>query len=337
MKIGIHDNKGSFSDRWIDYCKSNGIDFKIVDCFRNDIIEQLSDCDAIMWHYNQINPKATKFGKQLLYALEAAGKKVFPDYKTFWHFDDKIGQKYLLEAIGAPLAPTYIFYDKKEACKWAAGTTFPKVFKLRNGSGSDNVRLVKSRKEAYRLISRAFGKGFKQYEAWNSLKERFRKYRLKKTTLWDVVKGIIRFVYPTDYARVTGREAGYIYFQDFLAGNDSDIRVIVIGDRAFGLKRLVRSNDFRASGSGLLLYEKENIDDSAVSLAFEVTRRLRAQCMAYDFVFVNDNPVILEMSFGFSKEGYDICPGYWDNNIVWHPGKVEPQKWMVDLLLQQKI
>lgn len=334
MKIGIHDNKGSFSDRWIEYCKVSGIDFKIVDCFRNDIIQQLSDCDALMWHYNQNNPKASKFGKQLMYAVQATGKKVFPDFNTFWHFDDKVGQKYLLESIGAPLVPTYVFYSKEDARNWADEASFPKVFKLRNGSGSENVKLVKSKREAFRLINKAFSRGFKQYSPWNSLKERIRKYRLKKTTFVDVLKGVIRFVYPTTYAKVTGREVGYIYFQDFVQGNDFDIRIIVIGDKAFGIKRLVRKNDFRASGSGFLLYEKENIDNSTIRLAFEITEKLFAQCMAYDFVYIDGKPHILEISFGFSKEGYDPCPGYWDRDLVWHFGKIEPQNWMVDLLVK---
>ena len=30
MKIAIHHRQGSFSDRWIEYCKENGINFKIV-------------------------------------------------------------------------------------------------------------------------------------------------------------------------------------------------------------------------------------------------------------------------------------------------------------------
>jgi glutathione synthase/RimK-type ligase-like ATP-grasp enzyme len=334
VKIGIHDNKGSFSDRWIAYCKESGIEYKIVDCFRNDIINQLDDCDALMWHSNQNNPKASKFSKQLLFSVQAAGKKAFPDYNTVWHFDDKVGQKYLLEAIGAPLAPTYVFYSKKEALDWADKTIYPKVFKLRNGAGSQNVRLVSSKYDAFKLINRAFGRGFNQYDPWSNLKERIRRYRSGKTDSLEVIKGIARFVYPTEYAKVTGREKGYIYFQDYINSNGYDIRIIVIGNKAFGIKRLVRENDFRASGSGFILYEKDLIDDNTVRLAFGITDKLHAQCMTYDFVYNEGNPVVLEISYGFSKEGYDACQGYWDKDLKWYPGKIEPQNWMVDLILE---
>jgi glutathione synthase/RimK-type ligase-like ATP-grasp enzyme len=334
MMIGVHNTKGSFSERWITYCEAKGINYKLVDCYSTDIVQQLSDCDALMWHFNHKSPKASKFAKQLLFSIQASGKKVFPDYNTVWHFDDKVAQKYLLEAIGAPMAHSYVFYSKKEALVWAGQTSYPKVFKLRNGAGSDNVRLVKSRNEATRLIKKAFSRGFKQYEGWSNLKERCRKYRLGKTTLWDVFKGIIRLVHATEYARVTGREIGYIYFQDFIPGNDHDIRVIVVDDKAFAIKRMVRKNDFRASGSGFILYEKEHFDDEAVRLAFEVSGKLHAQCMTYDFVYLSGKPLIVEISYGFAMEGYDACTGYWDKNLHWHSGKIAPQEWMVELMIK---
>jgi glutathione synthase/RimK-type ligase-like ATP-grasp enzyme len=50
-------------------------------------------------------------------------------------------------------------------------------------------------------------------------------------------------------------EKNYVYFQDFIPQNDFDIRIIVIGKRAFAIKRMVRKGDFRASGSGNIKYD----------------------------------------------------------------------------------
>lgn len=333
LKLGIHLSKESFSDRWIKYCANKGIDYKLVDCYRSDIISQLSDCDALMWHFNHKSPKASKFAKQLLYSVQASGKAVFPNYRTVWHFDDKVGQKYLLEAIGAPLAPSYVFYSKNEATAWVKSTVFPKVFKLRNGAGSDNVKKVDSRAQALKMINRAFGSGFKQYDAWSNLKERYRKYRMAKTNLQDVIKGIIRLGYSTEYSKVIGNEKGYIYFQDFIPGNNYDIRVVVVGDKAFAIKRMVRENDFRASGSGTISYAKEHFNETTIRVAFEVSGRLEFQCMAYDFVFYEEEPLIVEISFGFAAEGYDKCEGFWDKSLNWHEGQFNPYGWMVDDLI----
>ncbi len=334
MKIGIHHTKGTFSERWLSYCKEKGIPFKLVNCYSNDIIQQLADCDALMWHFNHKGAKESKFAKELLFSLQMAGKRVFPDFNTAWYFDDKVGQKYLLEAINAPLATAYAFYTKEEAIEWAGQTTFPKVFKLRNGAGSDNVRLVHSYHEALKLIKKAFGKGYKQYDGWGNLKERIRLYKKGKTTLWDVTKGVIRLFYTTEYARVSGREKGYVYFQEFIPDNEYDIRVVVIKDKAFAIKRLVRENDFRASGSGTILYEKEHFDSETIKVAFEISSKLEDQCMAYDFVYLNGRPLVVEISYGFAIHGYDDCVGYWDKDLNWYEGSFNPYGWMVEHLVE---
>ena len=275
--IAIHHSKSGFSDRWIAYCEANNIPYKIVDCYRSDIINQLDDCDALMWHINHQNSKDVLFAKQLMYSVQAAGKKVFPDYHTVWHFDDKVGQKYLLEAIGAPLVPTWVMYNKKDALGWAEKNSFPKVFKLRGGAGSANVRLAKTKSEAVQLIEKAFRRGFSQYDSLGNLKERIRKYQLGKTDIFDVVKGFVRIIYPTKYTMVAGRERGYVYFQEFIPENNYDIRVIVIGDKAFAIKRMVRDDDFRASGSGNIHYEKENFEDTTIKLSFCLSFKLKSQ------------------------------------------------------------
>jgi glutathione synthase/RimK-type ligase-like ATP-grasp enzyme len=337
MKIAIHHTPGSFSDRWISYCNDNNIEFKIVNCYDNDIVSQLDDCNALMWHHHHGNYKDVLFAKQLLYSLQVSGKKVFPDFNTTWHFDDKVGQKYLLESIGAPLVPSYVFYTKKEALDWINKTTFPKVFKLRGGAGASNVMLVKTKNEARKLTNIAFGRGFSQFNKWNNLKERIRKFKEGKDSIMGIIKGIGRLFIPTEFSKMYSREKGYIYFQEFIPNNSFDIRVIVVGDKAFALKRFTRENDFRASGSGKIVYDKYQIDERCVQIAFEVNSRLKSQSIAYDFVFdANNTPLIIEISYGFSTSAYDACPGYWDSSLKWHEGKFKPQEWMIkDMICSQ--
>ncbi len=337
MKIAIHHREGSYSNRWISYCKQYGISYKIVNCYASNIIDQLEDCDGLMWHFHHGGVKDFLFAKQLLFSLEASGKKVFPDFNTMWHFDDKVGQKYLLESIGAPLVPTWVFYSKKEAFSWANQTTFPKVFKLRNGAGSANVQLAKTKTEAQRFIRKAFGKGFPQYNAWNGLKERFRRVQLGKSSSIDLLKGLARFVIPTDFSKIAGREKGYVYFQEFVPGIDHDIRIIVIGDKAMTIKRMVRPNDFRASGSGLLKYDSNLFPKEVIKLAFDLTEQLKTQSLAADFIIADKNPLLIEISYGFPQKNFaDECPGYWDKDLNWHEGQFNPYGWMVESLLRDK-
>jgi hypothetical protein len=336
LKLAIHHTKGTFSDDWIKYCESSKIPYKLVNCYKDNIVKEIEDCDGLLWHFSHNNPKDYIFAKQLLYSLETAGKKVFPDYKTMWHFDDKVGQKYLLEAVKAPMVPSYVFYSKTDALKWAEGTSFPKVFKLSKGAGSQNVRLVRTKSHAIKLINQAFGKGFSQYEALSNLKERWRKYKLGKTNIKDVGKGVIRLGYTTDFDKTAGKEKGYIYFQDFIPNNDHDIRVIVIDGKAFAIKRMVRENDFRASGSGNILFDKNLFNIDTVKASFDLNDKLNSQCLVIDYVYDNNkNPLIVEISYGFTKEPYYNCPGYWDKNLIWHEGPFNSQHWMVDILTKQ--
>jgi hypothetical protein len=334
MLIAIHPSANSFSDRWIIYCQQNNIHYKIVNCYSNDIIVQLKDCIALLWHHHQGSPKDILFAKQLLYSLQQMGIAVFPDFNTGWHFDDKVGQKYLLEIAGVPAVATYVFYSKKDALQWVNAASFPKVFKLRGGAGSANVKLAKDQSAAIQLVNQAFGAGFSQYRAFDNLKERYRKYKKGKASAKDLLKGIIRFVMPPEYSKVSGKEIGYIYFQEFIANNDHDIRVIVIGDKAFAIKRMVRENDFRASGSGNILYDKELFDEGAIGLSFDIAKKLKTQCIALDYVYNNGSPLVVEISYGFSMVGYDPCPGYWDSNMQWHEGKFNPYGWMIEDMIQ---
>jgi len=332
MKIAIHHRPGSFSDRWIEYCEENGISYKIVNAYDTDIVRQVDDCTAFMWHHNHCDYRDKLFAKQLIYSLEAKGLKVFPDFHTTWHFDDKVGQKYLLETVGAPLVPSYVFYDKKEAIEWVNQTTFPKVFKLRGGAGSANVQLVPTKKDAIRLVNRAFGKGFPQFNRRGNLKERIRKYKEGKDTLWGVCKGIGRLFISTELAKMVGPEKGYVYFQDFISNNKYDIRLIVIGgEKAYGLKRIVRKNDFRASGSKKFVYDQ--INNETIIKAFDIANKLKLQSVAFDFIYSNKGkPLIVEMSYGYGTEGSGKCKGYWDKDLNWHEGPFNPYGWMVDMI-----
>lgn len=334
MRLAIHKSNTGFSIDWIAYCEQQQISYKIVNCYHTDIITHLEDCDALLWHFHHTSAKDFLFAKQLLYSLQHIGKKVFPNFATAWHFDDKVGQKYLLEALDAPLVKTFVFYDKESAFEWLKNSDFPKVFKLRGGAGSTNVKLIHNKGEAKKLINQAFSKGFPSYNGWVDLSEKWMRYRMGKGNLNEILKSIRRLLMSTQFAKIKGPERGYIYIQNFVPGNTSDIRIVTVGERAFGIKRLVRKNDFRASGSGVILYDKAEIDLRCVKLAFETSEKLQSQVVAYDFVFDNNVPKIVEINFGYAHKSYFDCPGYWDKNLNWHEGMFNSAHWIIEDIIK---
>lgn len=338
MRIAIHNRQGSFSDGWIEYCKKNGIAYKIVNAYDNNIIEQVKDCDIFMWHHHHSDYRDCLFAKQLLYSLQMAGIVVFPDFNTDWHFDDKVGQKYLLESIAVPMVPSYVFFTKDEALRWIKETTFPKVFKLRGGAGSHNVMLAHNRKEAIKFVNRAFGKGFLQKNLRHLLSDDLRWYKIGKVSLFYLIKDVLAFYFKAGtFRKMYNREKGYVYFQDFIPNNTFDIRVCVVDGKAFAIKRMVRENDFRASGSGNICYIKNEIDERCVKIAIEVGKLLNLQCIGIDFVFDENNaPLIVEMGYGFTATGYAQCEGYWTSDMKWHEGKgFDFRGWMVEHMIRR--
>lgn len=319
MKIAIHHRTNSYSEQWIEYCQRNNIQYKIVDAYANDILEQVSDCDAFMWHHHFHQYKDYLFAKQLIYVIEKQmGKITFPNIDTCWHYDDKVGQKYLLEAIGAPIIPTYIFYSKQEALDWVQQTSFPKIFKLRSGASSENVQFVRNQRRAKSLISQVFGAGFEQYNRINGIREQWSKYKNSNGTFLDLLRSFKRLFVSTEFSKMHSKEIGYAYFQDYMPDNDSDTRVFLIGNRAVAKKRMNKPHDFRASGSDFQIFDKEHVDIRCVEIAFKVNKKLKMQSVAFDFIYnENKNPVIAEISYCSGKRNKDY-PGYWTDDMQWH-------------------
>ncbi len=334
MKIAIHKSPGSFSDRWITYCTENNIGYEIVNCYDTNIISQLKDCTGLMWHWSQEDYRAQNFARQLIISVEKMGIKVFPNSNTCWHFDDKVGQKYLLEAINAPLVPTYAFYDKEAALNWIEKTTFPKVFKLRGGASSINVKLVKNKSQARKLAQKSFSRGYPFIGKIDGLKYRFWRLRRDRDfkSVIHVLKGLVRLFIPPAGTHLLPRQKGYIYFQTFIPGNKYDDRIVVIGNRAIAVRRYVRKNDFRASGSGVKGYDPAMFPNKSIQIAFDITKRLNTQSLAFDFIYNSDNePLLTEISYAYIiGPFYDDCPGYWDNDLNWHDDNVNPQRYIIE-------
>lgn len=339
MKIAIHKTGMGFTKHWIAYCKKNHIDYKLVDCFQNDIIEQLDDCTILMWHHDLLQVKDNLAAKKLLTAVEHSGKTVFPSIYENWHYDDKIAQKYLLEAIKAPLIPTYIFYNKQEALEWVAQTELPKVFKLKGGAGSINVHLIKTKKEAKKFVNQAFGKGFSPVPRNYHVKEAIRKFKSKEIGIVTVLKRVYRYFVPPEAVKhfIDTKEKNYVYAQDFIPDNDFDYRILVINqDKVYGMKRFNRKDDFKASGSGNFEHlNPNNVHLEMLRIALKTAKYLKMNSVAYDFVLdANNKPLIIEITYAYGMKS-SKSKGFWNKNLVWKEETIRTMDWIMEDLIER--
>jgi glutathione synthase/RimK-type ligase-like ATP-grasp enzyme len=331
--IAVHGTNG-MARRWPVAAESMGHECRVVNGYATSIIAELRDCDAFLWHVNQSDANDLRFARSVLLAAASMGLRVYPDHDTVWHFDDKVAQKYVLEAIGAPFVDTWVFFDRDRALDFLSSATYPLVFKLRRGAASLNVRLVRSKREGAELVSLMFGRGLSPYPVVGITQQaRGRAKGRGRGPMWvlrnapRVMRGLLR------RARAHDVERGYVMFQRYIPGNDHDVRVIVVGARAFVWRRDVRPGDFRASGSGRNVFlDHDEIDTRVVEHAFRIARDVRSQSLALDFVYEpgSGEPVMLEISFAAVPEVFHGCKGYFDERLEWHPGARE----FADLVLE---
>jgi hypothetical protein len=335
FSIAIDDGPGSFSGRWIERAKERGIPYERIDCLGSDVLRRLAPHAGLLWHFFHTNPAHLLVARHVIRAAEEMGLAVFPSTDTCWSFDNKVAQKYQLEAAGAPVPQTDCFFSEAAALEWIETAGFPRVVKLLRGAGSSNVRLVRDREEARALVRRAFAGGL---TGAGILPSDAHLLLARAKARHDLV-GVVRRLPKTLAQHWRNRrrephERGYIYFQEFLPDNPFDVRVTVVGRRAFAFTRNVRPNDFRASGSGSIDYSRDRIDPECLRVAFRVAARLRLQSAAFDFVFDREHrPRVLEVSFGFIPKIVFDGPGYWDEDLRFTEGHFWPQDAMLDDLV----
>ena len=325
--IAIHDSESGWSQRWLQYCEVHRVPLRRLNCYRTDVIEQLRGVRGLMWHFDHWLGEDLLAARSVLLSAQQMGLAVFPDLATCWHFDDKLAQKYLLEAVRAPLVPTYAFYRLHEALEWVEQCEFPVVAKLRRGAGSYNVRLLHGPRQARRYCRTMFGRGL---EAIPGYLADVRTKAARVASLSDLRRALSkvpRFFRAVAHGRRSvPRERGYVLFQQFVPGNKYDTRVAVVGDKAWAFTRDVRADDFRASGSGSISYDPARISPSCLEIGFAVAEALHTQSIAFDFVRDGDGRyLIVEVSYGYEGKAVYDCPGYWDAQLQWHPGHIWPE------------
>jgi glutathione synthase/RimK-type ligase-like ATP-grasp enzyme len=318
------------------------VPYELVDCLSLGALERLRAFDILLWHFSNYDLTDMMHARSILYAGKEMGLGVFPDFPDAWHFDDKIAQAYVLHALGAPTPRWWVFYAQRELEEWLEGTVdFPVVAKLRTGSGSHNVRLLRSSSEVRLYARRMFGRGL---DPSPSLLFKTTSNVRSSRTWMDVkarARRIPEFLRTRSRARTFPKERGYVFVQEFVPNEGFDLKIVVVAGKVSFLVRRVRKNDFRASGGGDLFYERDLVPDGAIRSARETARAMGSLCVGFDYVVHRDTgeAKIVEMSYGFSHEAVLPAGGYWNEAGEWiaeplnapeeilkalllHPGKV---------------
>lgn len=342
MKVLIHDKQGihhsgSWVLPWEEYLIQSGIEYGKNNLLVGDAIATLKDYDVLLWHFGQYSYVNMLEARSILYSAKLLGLKVFPDFNDAWHFDDKVAEMYALQAVGAPIPKSQVYYrmsDLKQAVE-DGKVEYPIVAKLRTGSGSHNVKLIRNKAQLLRYARRMFGRGFDPapsliYKASSNIRSSH-----NKATFMAKLKRVPEFLRTRRGAKQFPNEKGYVYLQEFIPNDGFDMKIVVVGDKLSGLHRPTRTHDFRASGGGEVLYNKELFTENIIKSAFATADALGVQCVGFDYVVDKrtGEGKIVEMSYGFSHTAVMGLGGWFDRNCNWHEGALNaPEELLKNLL-----
>jgi|SRR5690554_101817 len=337
--IKAHSTSWSFP--WINYCEQNNIDFEIVNPYKIEVIKYLMNFDIILWHFSNYSHTDMLMARNILFTLKNSGKKVFPSIKDAWHFDDKLAETYLLESINAPIPKSYYYYTIKEVenAVEEKNLVFPIIAKLRNGSGSHNVKLLTDSKELMSYAKKMFTSGLDSapnvfYKASSNIKS---SKNIK--TFIKRAKRIPEFIRSFTNAKKFNRERGYVFLQEFIPNDGFDLKIVVVGDKLSFIGRNILKGEFRASGGGSLFYDKAMVPKNVIDSAFKTSDKLGFKCMGYDYVVdkASSNGKIIEISYGFSHQALIDAGGYFDREGNWVEESLNAPEEILKNLITEKI
>ncbi|GIJ93920.1 ATP-grasp domain-containing protein [Capnocytophaga stomatis] len=297
-----HTSSWIFYERFL---KNNQIDYQFYDIYRHDWLEVATGLDIIMWHTHS-SPADMYIAESKIYILEKILKKTcFPSFHEVWQYEDKNRAAYLYKALNLPLIKTFVSNSKKDALSVVERSRFPIIYKTYIGSGSKGVTKVNSLSQAKKIINKIF--------SHKGLKTVYPYFRQKDTVL----------------------------FQAFIPNAEYDLRIMMIGNKAFGYYRYPKKNDFKASGAGI--YEKKEIPKEALKVAINIKEKLNSRLMGVDLLFCNRSKQykIIETSLFNQIDTpeqlvIDGVPGYYDLNTENYEFR-EGRFWIHELVMEHII
>lgn len=339
MLVGIHVHRrkqiAAFSQKFIDILKVNKIPYVILDVNDSNFWEQIPNLTHFIYQWGGSTDQYN-LAHTIMPVIENEYKvKCFPDARTYWHHDNKIREFYLMAAHKLPMIKSWIFWEKEPALDWVKQAEYPLIFKLANGAGSQDVVKVTSAQAAIKIVKGMFGRGY--YPGYGPGFVDFTNKNFKIKNEFNRYTHIMyRILHGYDWSYNWRKEKNYVYFQEYLEGNEFDTRITVIGNRAFAFRRFNRKNDYRSSGSGIIDYNQNEIDKTHIKNAFHISKTLGFQSMAYDFLYNKGQSQFCEYAYCYADWAIHNCPGYWDEDLVWHPGNFWPQYFILSDLLNSK-
>lgn len=257
-----------------------------------------------------------EFIEDILLRLELDGAILLPKFELFRAHHNKV----FMENYRTCLSKEYnsitgfAFYGTDDlAQKLDKNTKYPVVIKTASGAGSSGVAIAHSKTEALKKAKRMSTITYYSY-----CDSRIRKIE----HFLGVTKRKLQKQHVVEIPEIQMK----MICQSFVPNLTCDYKVLVFGDKYYLLRRRIRKNDFRASGSGLLEFPKEltNVEKRVLSFAKGAYVQLDTPLLSIDIVDDGEKCHMIEfqcMNFGpytlqYSEGYYQYIDGDWSKVVA---------------------
>ena len=275
----------------------------------------------VVWYASSQYPELFNYIEDCLMYVQLCGGVLVPSFPLFRSHENKFFQELLKKKLGLDIPKARLVGTMEDLYKILPSLHFPLVLKTSSGFGSSGVFKISSAEELVATANVTLTHIFPP--ATNPLR------RLKQTSSYN--KKIA--LYKNKYPLMVGR----IILQEFFDNLTHDWKVLVFGKTCFCLKRYVKDNDFRASGSGNFNFD-ETPPDSLLEYALHVVQSLDTPWASLDIAELgNDQYGLIEyqcMHFGLyalmrNNRCYEKIDSTWEVHTVSNPS---PEKYFCNAL-----
>ncbi|WP_321332889.1 hypothetical protein [uncultured Bacteroides sp.] len=239
--------------------------------------------------------------EDIIYGLELHGAVVIPKFKYLRAHHNKVFMEILRSKIDSNNHSKSLLLGTLEesidALK-ANKITFPCVIKAAAGAMSKAVAKATNKKEFIAVVS-----------------------DMSKTPNLKLdVKDFLRTYKHKGYIPESTHRNKFIV-QPMIQGLENDWKVLVYGDKIFNLKRFVRKNDFRASGSHVnyKIGSESGLTSEMMDFVFDIYKKMDIPMLSFDLAYDGKNYYMIEFqtlyfgtsTFALSKDYYERVGSEW--------------------------
>jgi glutathione synthase/RimK-type ligase-like ATP-grasp enzyme len=262
------------------------IDFRKED-YKNKLVLYTSSEDPGYYYKDYI--------EDVIYALKYQGAILIPDYKYLRANNNKVFMELLRDLLPIPSirlirSMHYGTVEKLTEDKDKFG--YPLVIKSAKGAMSSGVYLANNEKELLKYAKKV------------AKTPNIKKY------LWDF-KNYIKL---SGKIKFTSQYREKFVIQNYVQGLSGDWKILVYGDKYYGLNRENRKNDFRASGSGKFKF-MENIPERLLDFAYATFKLFDLPQLSMDIGYDGHNFFLIEFqALYFGTKTLEYSPFYFTKN-----------------------